>query len=158
LNLLLATSAEPNTAEQGEARSPEDGTTTTGDDEARSKFSSPVWIQEIHRNKIFAKQRSINSPTEEERKMVEEGTDGGKENGDTAQLAPTPRRVHVRIPVRSISEILEFEDQETEDEDQPIIQSFDKATIQPSNQSTMNQPNHESNQKQVKLDLTQTVC
>ena len=49
-------------------------------------------------------------------------------------------------------------DTETEDEDQPIIQSFDKATIQPSNQSTMNQPNHESNQKQVKLDLTQTVC
>ena len=45
----------------------------------------------VFRNKIFAKQRSINSPTEEERKMVEEGTDGGKENGDTAQLAPTPR-------------------------------------------------------------------
>jgi len=151
LNLLLATSAEPTTAEQVEDRSTEDGSTPTGDEEARNKFSSPVWIQEIHRNKIFAKQRSINSPTEEEKKMVE-GT------GETAPLAHTPRRVHVRIPVRSISEILEFEDQETEDEDQPIIQSFDKATIQPSNQSTMKQPNHESNQKQVKLDLTQTVC
>jgi len=78
-------------------------------EDTRAKFSSPAWINEIHNNKIFAKQRSINSP------------DHSKESqplnlAEQAQTLNVHRRKHVRIPVRSISEILEFEDDDGNDQ------------------------------------------
>jgi len=66
---------------------------------SKPKFSSPIWLDEIQNNKIFNKQKSIN--TEE-----------------------TPRRPDRPFPVRSISEIIE---QDSESEDENTDKSVDTA-------------------------------
>jgi len=58
---------------------------------SKPKVSSPVWLEEIHSNKIFNKQRNIN---------VEEESDKDQ------PLNETPNRQNRPYPVRSISEIL----------------------------------------------------
>ena len=62
-------------------------------------FSSPIWLDEIHNNKIFNKQRSIIN---------------------TENLVNTPNRPGRPFPVRSISEIIEPES-ESEDDNTGII-------------------------------------
>ena len=65
---------------------------------AKPKFSSPVWLDEIQQNKIFNKQRSINT---------EDGT---------------PRNSNKPFPVRSISEIIDSDsDNEVETEVPPTV-------------------------------------
>ena len=91
---------------------------------AKPKFSSPIWIEEIQRNKIFNKQKSVcNDDTGDNDKELPLPLTNGviflteppRTNGDV-NASPggsgdvTPRRTRVRFPVRSISEILEFED------------------------------------------------
>ena len=96
---------------------------------AKPKFSSPIWIEEIQRNKIFNKQKSVCN----EHKDDENDGDSEENNepaampltngaiflteplvgGDSGDV--TPRRTRVRFPVRSISEILEFEDDDEEE-------------------------------------------
>jgi len=66
---------------------------------SKPKFSSPIWLDEIQNNKIFNKQRSIN--TEE-----------------------TPNRPDRPYPVRSISEIIE---QDSGSEDENMENMSDKA-------------------------------
>jgi len=55
---------------------------------SKPRFSSPIWLDEIHNNKIFNKQRSIIN---------------------TEDLVNTPHRPERPFPVRSISEIIEPE-------------------------------------------------
>ena len=66
---------------------------------SKPKFSSPIWLDEIHNNKIFNKQRSIIN---------------------TENLVNTPNRPGRPFPVRSISEIIEPES-ESEDENTVIL-------------------------------------
>ena len=66
---------------------------------SKPRFSTPVWLDEIHSNKIFNKQRSIIN---------------------TENLLNTPHRPDRPFPVRSISEIIEPES-ETEDEHSAMI-------------------------------------
>ena len=66
---------------------------------SKPRFSSPIWLDEIHNNKIFNKQRSIIN---------------------TENLVNTPNRPDRPFPVRSISEIIEQES-ESEDENTGII-------------------------------------
>jgi hypothetical protein len=88
----------------------------------KPKFSSPIWIEEIHRNKIFNKQKSVCNDD-----LIPHADDDHDQatmpltNGAIFLTEPpaygnggdvTPRRTRVRFPVRSISEILEFEDEE----------------------------------------------
>lgn len=64
----------------------------------KPRFSTPIWLDEIHSNKIFNKQRSINTidPIDgEEQKPVDN---------------ETPKRRNQPFPVRSISEIIEDDD------------------------------------------------
>ena len=61
---------------------------------SKPKFSSPIWLDEIHNNKIFNKQRSIIN---------------------TENLVNTPNRPDRPFPVRSISEIIEPESESEED-------------------------------------------
>jgi len=66
---------------------------------SKPKFSSPVWLDEIQRNKIFNKQKSIN--TEDE----------------------TPRKSNNKpFPVRSISEIIDSESDNDAEEESPSDQ------------------------------------
>jgi hypothetical protein len=99
----------------------------------KPKFSSPVWIEEIHRNKIFNKQKSVcndkdedipHADAEEQQPMMPltngaifltEPPPSAYCNGGGGDV--TPRRTRVRFPVRSISEILEFED----DDEQAVV-------------------------------------
>ncbi len=91
----------------------------------KPKFSSPIWIDEIHKNKIFNKQKSVcNDPRDtaaaddEPQLPLTNGAIFLTEplarycNGDAVATDGdiTPRRTRIRFPVRSISEILEFED------------------------------------------------
>merc|ERR1711915_543441 len=55
---------------------------------SKPRFSSPIWLDEIHNNKIFNKQRSIIN---------------------TEDLVNTPHSPERPFPVRSISEIIEPE-------------------------------------------------
>jgi len=66
---------------------------------SKPRFSSPIWLDEIHNNKIFNKQRSIIN---------------------TDNLLNTPNRPDRPFPVRSISEIIE-PDSESEDEGAGMI-------------------------------------
>jgi hypothetical protein len=66
---------------------------------SKPRFSSPIWLDEIHNNKIFNKQRSIIN---------------------TDNLVNTPNRPDRPFPVRSISEIIEQES-ESEDDNTGII-------------------------------------
>jgi len=66
---------------------------------SKPRFSSPIWLDEIHNNKIFNKQRSIIN---------------------TENLLNTPHRPDRPFPVRSISEIIEPES-DTEDEKSAMI-------------------------------------
>ena len=87
----------------------------------RPKFSSPIWIEEIQRNKIFNKQRSVCNDKNNDIPLADDDepqipltngaiflTEPPHCNGNAGDV--TPRRTRVRFPVRSISEILEFED------------------------------------------------
>ena len=65
---------------------------------SKPKFSSPVWLDEIQRNKIFNKQRSIN--TEEDQ---------------------TQRKSKKAFPVRSISEIIDSESDNEVEEESPSV-------------------------------------
>jgi hypothetical protein len=89
----------------------------------KPKFSSPIWIEEIQRNKIFNKQKSVcNDNDAGDNELPLPLTNGAiflteppRINGDVNAGGSgdvTPRRTRVRFPVRSISEILEFEDDE----------------------------------------------
>ena len=66
---------------------------------SKPRFSSPIWLDEIHNNKIFNKQRSIIN---------------------TENLLNTPHRPDRPFPVRSISEIIEPES-DAEDENSAMI-------------------------------------
>ena len=66
---------------------------------SKPRFSSPIWLDEIHNNKIFNTQRSIIN---------------------TDNLLNTPNRPDRPFPVRSISEIIEPES-ESEDEGAGMI-------------------------------------
>ncbi len=92
---------------------------------AKPKFSSPIWIEEIQRNKIFNKQKSVCNDDAGDNELPLPLTNGAiflteppRINGDVNASSSggsgdvTPRRTRVRFPVRSISEILEFEDDE----------------------------------------------
>ncbi len=89
---------------------------------AKPKFSSPIWIEEIQRNKIFNKQKSVCNDDAGDSELPLPLTNGAiflteppRINGDVNAGGSgdvTPRRTRVRFPVRSISEILEFEDDE----------------------------------------------
>jgi hypothetical protein len=89
---------------------------------AKPKFSSPIWIEEIQRNKIFNKQKSVCNDDAGDNELQLPLTNGAiflteppRNNGDVNAGGSgdvTPRRTRVRFPVRSISEILEFEDDE----------------------------------------------
>jgi len=89
---------------------------------AKPKFSSPIWIEEIQRNKIFNKQKSVCNDDAGDNELPLPLTNGAiflteppRTNGDANAGGSgdvTPRRTRVRFPVRSISEILEFEDDE----------------------------------------------
>merc|ERR1719219_1806818 len=63
---------------------------------AKPKFSSPVWLDEIQNNKIFNKQRSINTEME-------------------AQRSSRP------FPVRSISEIIDSDSEPELEADKPVV-------------------------------------
>ena len=63
---------------------------------SKPKFSSPVWLDEIQNNKIFNKQRSINTEME-------------------AQRSSRP------FPVRSISEIIDSDSEHELEADNPVV-------------------------------------
>ena len=65
---------------------------------SRPKFSSPVWLDEIQNNKIFNKQKSINTEESE-----------------------TPKRSKRTFPVRSISEIIDSESDSDDTEKRVVI-------------------------------------
>jgi len=71
---------------------------------SKPRFSSPIWLDEIHNNKIFNKQRSIIN---------------------TENLLNTPHRPDRPFPVRSISEIIEPES-DADDENSAMIMDEQK--------------------------------
>ena len=64
---------------------------------SKPKFSSPVWLDEIQNNKIFNKQRSINTEQQE------------------TQRSSRP------FPVRSISEIIDSDSEPELEADKPVV-------------------------------------
>lgn len=78
---------------------------------AKPKFSSPVWLDEIQNNKIFTKQKSINTETE------------------------TPRREKKSFPVRSISEIIDTESEHEDDTRAVAHDATDSSNINNNEQS-----------------------
>ena len=77
------------------------------DDSSRPRFSSPIWLQEIHSNKIFNRQKSLLSedklknlveeeplppppPLPEEHELVVNGDDSGHDNDDEDDIVGVP--------------------------------------------------------------------
>lgn len=97
---------------------------------AKPKFSSPVWLDEIQNNKIFNKQRSINT----------------EEN-------ITPKRTKKAFPVRSISEIIDSDSDDIEDKDD-IEETNNASPVNNNNQfqaenEEVSESEYSENQKKV---------
>lgn len=92
---------------------------------AKPKFSSPVWLDEIQNNKIFTKQKSINTEEQE-----------------------TPRRSKKPpYPVRSISEII---DTESDGEQETKVESASPVSNTSNNNGeTKVEPSDSTDNKQV---------
>merc|ERR1719348_1879228 len=76
--------------------------------ELRPKLNSPIWLSEIHDNKIFNRQKSLNNADERNETVTE-----------NMISEETPQRKGRPFPVRSISEIIEDEEN-IDEEDSPI--------------------------------------
>ena len=93
-------------------------------------LSSPVWLDEIQNNKIFNKQRSINT----------------EEN-------ITPKRTKKPFPVRSISEIIDSDSDDIEDKDD-IEETNNTSPVNNNNQfqaenEEVSESEYSENQKKV---------
>merc|ERR1712112_702319 len=65
-------------------------------DDSRPRFSSPVWLSDIHNNEIFNKQKSMNNNPEKEAR-----DETMSDNGDT-----TPKRKDLPVPVKRLSRVI----------------------------------------------------
>ena len=83
---------------------------------AKPRFSAPVWLDDLQNNKIFNKQRSINTELQQD----------------------TPARTSVPFPVRSISEIIDSEDEEEVERGGDSVDSSPVSGANNNNQSKSN--------------------
>merc|ERR1719412_3086664 len=94
---------------------------------AKPRFSAPVWLDDLQNNKIFNKQRSINTELQQD----------------------PPARTSVPFPVRSISEII---DSEEEEEVERSGDSVDSSPVSSANNNNQSKSNGNANSGSMKQE------
>lgn len=87
--LLPAAASMNTTATSTEAATTQDQFEEEEED-SKPKFASPIWLEEIHANKIFNRQKSLLSEDKLNKLVEQQNNDDGDDDSDDLPLPPPP--------------------------------------------------------------------